>query len=119
MPQPKFLLYARKSTDEKDRQVMSLDSQTNELREFAKRENLFIYETIEESRTSKCPGRPLFNSLLNRIESGEANGLLCWDIDRLYRNPIDEGRVRLLLQKGVIVSIRTPSRQLLPKEAPL
>jgi site-specific DNA recombinase len=115
----KFFLYARKSTDEKDRQVMSLDSQTNELREFAKRENLFIYETIEESRTSKCPGRPLFNSLLNRIESGEANGLLCWDIDRLYRNPIDEGRVRWLLQKGVIASIRTPSRHFLPEDAGL
>jgi len=115
----RFFLYARKSTDEKDRQVMSLDSQTNELRALAKREHLFIYETIEESKTSKQPGRPLFNKLLDRIEHGEANGLLCWDIDRLYRNPIDEGRVRWLLQKGVIASIRTPSRQFLPDDAGL
>src|SRR5437870_11721983 len=98
----KYFLYARKSTDEKDRQVMSLDSQTKELRAFAKREHLFISETIEESKTAKQPGRPLFHRLLDRIEHGEANGLLCWDIDRLYRSPIDEGRVRSLLQKGVI-----------------
>jgi site-specific DNA recombinase len=119
MSRIKFFLYARKSTDEKDRQVMSLDSQTTELRTFAKREDVFILEIIEESRTAKHPGRPLFNKLLDRIERGEANGLLCWDIDRLYRNPIDEGRVRWLLQKGVIASIRTPSRQFFPEDAGL
>ena len=119
MSQSKYFLYARKSTDEKERQVMSLDSQTNELRTFAKREGVFILETIEESRTAKTPGRPLFNSMLERIERGEANGLLCWDIDRLYRNPIDEGRVRWLLQKSVIVSIQTPTRQFIPEDAGL
>src|SRR5262245_54918072 len=118
-PRIKFFLYVRKSTDEKDRQIMSLDSQTTELRVFAERENIFIYETIEESKTAKQPGRPRFNELLNRIERGEANGLLCWDIDRLYRNPIDEGRVRWLLQKGVIASIRTPTRQFLSEDAGL
>src|SRR2546422_246950 len=115
----KFFLYARKSTDERDRQILSLDSQTRALREHAKKEHLFIFETIEESKTAKEPGRPLFNKLLDRIERGEANGLLCWDIDRLYRNPIDEGRVRWLLQKSVIASIRTPSRQFFPEDAGL
>src|ERR1041385_6694729 len=115
----KYFLYARKSTDEKDRQVMSLDSQMNELRTFAKREHIFIYETIEESKTAKQPGRPLFNRILDRIERGEANGILVWDIDRLYRNPIDEGRVRWLLQRGVIASIRTVSRNYLPADAGL
>ena len=115
----KFFLYARKSTDEENRQVMSLDAQTRELREFASREKLFVYEIIEESRTAKRPGRPRFDEMLARIEQGEANGLLCWDIDRLYRNPIDEGRVRWFLQKGVIASIRTPSRQFFPEDAGL
>ena len=115
----KYFLYARKSTDEKDRQVMSLDFQTHEWRTLAKREDIFIFETLEESRTAKQPGRPIFNEMLDRIEHGEANGILCRDIDRLYRNPIDEGRVRWLLQKGVIACIRTPSRQFFPEDAGL
>jgi site-specific DNA recombinase len=115
----KYFLYARKSTDEKNRQVMSLDSQTNQWREVVKREHIFLHETLEESRSAKLPGRPVFDEMLDRIERGEANGILCWDIDRLYRNPVDEGRVRWLLQNGVIASIRTPTRQFIPEDAGL
>ena len=115
----KYILYVRKSTDDKTHQVLSLSRQTQELRNFTKHEGVFIYETLEESRTAKCPGRPVFNEMLDRIEAGEADGILCWDIDRLYRNPIDEGRVRWLLQNGVIKSIRTPTREFLPDDAGL
>ncbi|MGH7237441.1 MAG: hypothetical protein ACREGF_02805, partial [Candidatus Saccharimonadales bacterium] len=38
----KYYLYARKSTDVEDKQVLSIDAQLVELREFAKRENLNI-----------------------------------------------------------------------------
>jgi DNA invertase Pin-like site-specific DNA recombinase len=109
-PMTRYFLYIRKSTDEANRQVTSLDAQRRELRDLIRRERLSVIAEIEESRTAKEPGRPLFNSVLVRIEEGEADGLLCWDIDRLYRNPVDEGRVRWMLQRGVIKSIRTPTR---------
>ena len=115
----RYIIYIRKSTDETKRQIMSLDAQRRELRDFAKRERLVIVEEVEECRTAKEPGRPLFNSVLTRIENGEANGLLCWDIDRLYRNPVDEGRVRWMLQRGIIASIRTPNRSYAPSDAGL
>jgi site-specific DNA recombinase len=115
----RYFVYVRKSTDDKTHQVMSLPAQTHELRGFAKREQISICETLEEARSAKVPGRPVLNQMLDRIEAGEANGILCWDIDRLYRNPIDEGRVRWLLQNGIIKSIRTPSRQFLPEDAGL
>jgi DNA invertase Pin-like site-specific DNA recombinase len=115
----KYFEYVRKSTDDKTHQILSLSAQANVLREFANRERITIHEVLEEARSAKLPGRPVFSEMLDRIERGEANGILCWDIDRLYRNPIDEGRVRWLLQNNVIKSIRTPSRQFMPEDAGL
>ena len=117
----KFFIYIRKSTDDKTgkRQVLSLDAQLRELRELAKRESLAVADLVEETRTAKEPGRALFNRLLDRIERGEANGILIWDIDRLYRNPADEGRVRWMLQRGIIASIKTPTRAYFPEDAGL
>jgi site-specific DNA recombinase len=119
MPHIKYFLYIRRSMDDESRQVLSLPAQTNSLNKVAKDNGLHLFETLEESRTAKKPGRTEFNQMLDRIEAGEANGILCWDIDRLYRNPIDEGRVRWLLQNGVIQSIRTPGRDYTPRDAGL
>src|ERR1043166_7130870 len=111
-----YFLYIRKSTDDKKHQVLSLPAQTSEMNQMSERENLEIYETLCESRTATLPGRPVFNAMLDRIEAGEANGILVWDIDRLYRNPIDEGRVRWLLQRGILASVRTIQRNSLRKQ---
>jgi len=89
----KYFLYARKSTDEPDRQILSIEAQITELKEFADRENLEIAETFIESQTAKIPGRPIFNEMIKRIESGEANGILAWHPDRLARNSIDGGKL--------------------------
>jgi len=115
----KYFAYARRSMDDVKRQVLSLPAQISQFEKQAKDNSLCLYETIDESMTAKEPGRPKFNRMLDRIEAGEANGILCWDIDRLYRNPIDEGRVRWLLQKGVIQSVRTPGREYTPRDAGL
>ena len=62
----KFFLYARKSTDEADRQILSIEAQITELKEFAERERLEITQTFVESQTAKEPGRPIFNEMLSR-----------------------------------------------------
>ena len=72
----KYFLYARKSTDEEDRQMLSIESQINELREFAKKENLEIAEEFTEAKTAKEPGRPVFSYVLKQIEGGLASGIL-------------------------------------------
>jgi DNA invertase Pin-like site-specific DNA recombinase len=120
-PSIKYFIYIRKSTDDKKgrRQAMSLDAQMRALRALVKKDKLVVVSAFEESRTAKEPGRPKFNRMLDRIERGEANGILAWDIDRLYRNPIDEGRTRWMLQKNIIASIKTPTRSYFPADAGL
>ena len=43
----KYIAYCRKSRDEADKQVLSIEAQIAELKEFAKREHLEIVEFIE------------------------------------------------------------------------
>ncbi len=105
----KYFLYARKSTDEPDRQILSIEAQITELKEFAERENLEIKETFIESQTAKIPGRPIFNEMIKRIESGEANGILAWHPDRLARNSIDGGKIIYLIDTAKILSLKFPT----------
>ena len=65
--QHKFFLYARKSTDVEDKQMLSIEAQLTELRAFAKQENLQVVEELIEKQSAKIPGRPIFNDMLNRI----------------------------------------------------
>src|SRR3989338_6728955 len=89
----KFFLYARKSTDVEDKKVRSIEDQITELRAFAKQENLNIVDELVEKQSAKIPGRPIFNEMLNRIESGEAKEILAWHPDRLARNSVDGGKI--------------------------
>src|SRR3989338_2485243 len=69
-----YFLYARKSTEEEDRQVLSIDSQLHELRTYAQREGLRTVEEFVEAKTAKQPGRPVFDLMLKHIEDGKATG---------------------------------------------
>lgn len=88
-----YFLYARKSTDVEDKQVRSIDDQLAVLRALAKTEGLTIVEEFIEKQSAKLPGRPIFDQMLTRIEKGEAQGIVCWKLDRLARNPIDGGQI--------------------------
>lgn len=72
-----YFLYARKSTDVEDKQVLSIDAQLSELRALARREGLEIAEEFIEKRSAKVPGRPVFEDMVRRIERGEAQGVIC------------------------------------------
>jgi DNA invertase Pin-like site-specific DNA recombinase len=51
-------------------------------------------------------GRPFFNEMLDRIEAGEANGIVAWHPDRLARNAFDGGRVIDLIDEGKIRDLK-------------
>ena len=92
-------MYARKSTDVEDKQVLSIEAQLQELRDFAKRENMEIVCEFVEKQSAKIPGRPIFNKMVEQIEKGFANGILAWHPDRLARNSVDGGRIIYLVDE--------------------
>jgi len=112
----RYFLYARKSTDVEDKQVLSIESQLAELRAIAKREQLNVVEIFVEKRSAKMPGRPVFNEMMARIQKGEAQGIVCWKLDRLSRNPVDGGQIQWLLQNSVITHIQTHDRGYYPAD---
>lgn len=113
----KYFLYARKSSESEDKQVQSIDDQINRLKDTAKDLGLNIKKIFTESKSAKLPNnRPVFEEVLKRIEKGEASGILCWQINRLSRNPVDSGKISWYLQKGIIRSIRTIDREYLPQD---
>ncbi len=106
--QEKFYLYARKSTDVEDKQVLSIEAQLVELREYAKRENLDISAEYIEKKSAKSPGRPIFGKMLADIEQSGGN-ILAWHPDRLARNSIDGGQIIYLLDSGKLTTLKFPS----------
>ena len=112
----KYFLYARKSSESEDRQVQSIDDQINRLKQLATGLNLDIKKIYTEAKSAKKPNnRPIFEEMMQRIENGDADGILCWQINRLSRNPIDSGKISWLLQQGIIKSIQTIDRQYLQR----
>jgi len=83
----RYFIYVRKSTDDEDRQILSIEAQLVELREYAKRENITVVKEFIEAKTAKKPGRPVFNDMLLQIERGNADGLLAWHPEDRKLNP--------------------------------
>src|SRR3989344_3576965 len=54
--------------------------------------------------------------MIERIYKGEAQGILCWKLDRLARNPVDGGNINWMLQQGVIQHIRTHEKSYYPTD---
>lgn len=104
----KYVLYARKSTEQDERQALSIDSQIKEMLAVAEREGLDIIDIRRESHSAKESGqRPVFKELLEDVRRGRFNGILTWNPDRLSRNAGDLGSVVDLMDQRLLVEIRT------------
>ncbi len=104
----KYVLYARKSTESEEQQILSIDSQIKEMLGMAERDHLEIVEIKKESHSAKEAGqRPVFNEIVDEIRSGKFNGILTWAADRISRNAGDLGRIVDLMDSGKLIEIRT------------
>jgi site-specific DNA recombinase len=104
----KYCLYARKSTESEEQQILSIESQIKEMLSMAERDHLEIAEIKKESHSAKEAGqRPVFNEIVDEIKSGKFNGILTWAADRISRNAGDLGRIVDLMDSGKLIEIRT------------
>lgn len=106
-----YCLYARKSSESDERQIMSIDSQIEEMKQLARRENINVKEIKVESHSAKESGaRPVFVELIKGIRSGKFNGILTWAPDRLSRNAGDLGTLVDLMDQKKLQRIQTYSQ---------
>lgn len=108
----KYCLYARKSSESEERQVLSIDSQIKEMLLLADREGLEIVAMKRESHSAKeTGGRPIFNEIIEELREGKFNGILTWAPDRISRNAGDLGKIVDLMDAGKLEEIRTYSQR--------
>ncbi len=99
----KYVLYVRKSTDDPQRQVRSIDDQVVECNQLAQRMGLNIVKTIKERKSAKKPNqRPLFTEMLKDIANGKYDAVLAWNPDRLARNMLEAGMLIDMVDNDVI-----------------
>ncbi len=107
-----YLIYCRKSSEAEDRQVESINDQLVEANKIVSQKNLVVKDKpFMESRSAKMPGRQEFNRMIEEIyKRNDIKGIICWKLNRLSRNPIDEGTLRWLLQSNVVEEIITSDK---------
>ena len=109
MSKLRYILYARKSTEAKERQALSIPEQISECRKCIETLGLTVVKELQESKSAfKTNNRPAFDTMLAMIKRNEADAILTWKPDRLCRNPKEGGELLQLLQNDVIKEIRTP-----------
>ncbi len=111
----KYVVYARRSIEsrggEDERGVPSIESQLSEVRKHNEGKGLVIVKEFVETKSASKPyNRPVFDQMIKFILDGKANGILCFKMDRLARNPIDDATIRWLLQNGDIKNVKSCDR---------
>jgi DNA invertase Pin-like site-specific DNA recombinase len=102
-------MYCRKSSESDERQIQSLPDQITNLTDLIHQRGVeLIGEPLQEQRTAKVPGRPVFGRLVQMVEDGEINGIVLLNPSRLSRNTVDTGRIIYLMDQGKLLEVVTP-----------
>jgi DNA invertase Pin-like site-specific DNA recombinase len=103
----KYVLYARKSTDDPQRQLRSIPDQIDECNTFARNLGIKIVDTITEEKSAKKPGkRPEFDRMLIGLRTGAYDGILAWNPDRLARNMKEGGEIIDMVDEEIIKDLK-------------
>lgn len=115
--QLKYGNYNRKSSEAKERQVLSIGSQIDWANEIAERYKIQIKKRYKEEKSAETPYcRPGFDQMVSDIHAGAINALIEWKLDRLARNPEEAGIILGMLKRGEIKHIITSDREYRPED---
>ena len=105
----KYIIYARKSTEEDDRQILSIEAQLVELKNLPPKKNLKLSLLLKKQRPPKNPAE--LNSLkcCHSWKTARREGIISWHPDRLARNSVDGGRIIHFVDRGLIKSLKFPT----------
>lgn len=111
----KYVLYVRKSTDDPQRQLRSIDDQIKECKDFAAFSKIRIAAIIKEEKSAKKPNqRPRFNEMLEGIRTKKYDGILAWNPDRLARNMKEGGELIDMVDEGLIKDLKFVTHHFTP-----
>jgi len=99
--------YVRKSTESEERQIQSLDAQKEWIIHYCDTNGHTLLGIIEESKTAKKPWREWYAKLMSKFTKPKGQGIICWQLNRLARNPIDEWTIKWLVQQWIVKNIFT------------
>lgn len=104
----RYVLYARRSSEDKTKQVRSLGDQIKDCREYAKRNGYHIVgKPLTEKKSAKRAGqRKVFDQMLRDVKAKKYDGILAWAPDRLSRNMLEGGRLINMLDEGELQDMR-------------
>ncbi len=101
-------MYARKSSEDEERQALSIESQVTEMNKLVERDHLSVIAVKTEAHSAKNSGeREVFNKMVDEIRDGKYNAILTWHPDRLSRNAGDLGRLIDLMDNKQLLEIKT------------
>ncbi|MBM2820833.1 MAG: hypothetical protein HW405_593 [Candidatus Berkelbacteria bacterium] len=105
MEKIKYFAYLRKSSEAEEKQALSIPAQKDKIKELFG--DLDVVDYFEESHSAFHPyNRPLFAKMIERINKGEASGIVTWHPDRLSRNEVDAATITYALRTGLIKDLK-------------
>lgn len=104
-PGLKYIAYLRKSEERKERQILSIESQKENIKKTFP--DLKIIDWVEEKHSAFIPyNRPVFDDVIKRIHAKEADGIVAWYPNRLSRNEVDAATITYDVRRGIIKDLK-------------
>jgi DNA invertase Pin-like site-specific DNA recombinase len=103
--QLRYIGYVRKSTEDQERQALSIEAQKDKIHE--RFPDLDIIDILVESKSAFEPGkRPIFQQALDLLDAGNADGIAAWHPDRLSRNEVDASALTWRIRTGTLKDLK-------------